>query len=79
MSPDLLDLLAAALDPQLPTRSLDAAIKQVDLWCRMNESVPTVEGVQSAIDVVGRGDEVSVSSITVAVARQMDSHLRQES
>ncbi|MCG8651939.1 MAG: DnaA/Hda family protein [Pirellulales bacterium] len=66
---DLLDLLASGLDSNLPTRSLEAAIKQILLWCRMNESRPSAAAVQSAIDLTGRNEEVSLVSITNAVSR----------
>jgi chromosomal replication initiator protein len=76
---DLLDVLAAGLDPSLPTRSLEAAIKQISLWCRMNQSEPCDEAVQSVIESVGRGGEISLATITQTVSRyfrQKSSDLR---
>ena len=69
ISPELLDILADGLDDQLPVRSLEAALKQISLWCRMHESDPTLEAVQSAIDTVGRPAEISLAMIANAVAK----------
>ena len=79
---DLLDLLAEGLDPNLTARSLLAAVKEIDLWCRMNESGPTIDTIRSVIDTVGRVDEVSLQKITASVAkrfRQKASDLRSSS
>ncbi|TWU57871.1 helix-turn-helix domain-containing protein [Rubripirellula reticaptiva] len=65
----LLEVLHDGLSDNLPARSLEAALKQVSLWCRMHESDPTMEAIQSAIDRLGNVKEVSLSSITNAVAR----------
>ena len=69
IDPDLLGELEKGLEQDLPARSLEAALKQVSLWCRMNDSAPTAEAVQSAIDIVGRTEEVSIASIAAAVAK----------
>jgi len=66
---DLLEILDDGLDPGLPVRSLQAGLKQVSLWCRMNDSPPNLEAVQSAIDIVGRTEEASLATITTAVAK----------
>lgn len=66
---DLLKVLHIGLESQLPARSLEAALKQVSLWCRMHESPPTTTAVQAAIDTVGKCEEVSLGAITAAVAR----------
>ena len=79
---ELLDVLAEGLDAKLTTRALDAAVKEIELWCRMNESVPTLEAIQSVIDTVGRAGEVSLQKITSSVARrfrQKTSDLRSSS
>lgn len=76
---DLLDILADGLDQSLTARSLLAAVKEIDLWCRMNESAPTTETIQYVIDTVGRAGEVSLQKITASVAkrfRQKASDLR---
>lgn len=69
ISPDLLDILEDGLDDRLPVRSLEAALKHVSLWCRMQESEPTLEAVQAAIDTVGRPEEISLAMIASAVAK----------
>jgi chromosomal replication initiator protein len=66
---DLLDVLDDGLDDRLPVRSLEAALKQISLWCRMHESPPTVEAVQSAIDRVGPAEEISLPMIAGAIAK----------
>ncbi|TWU56892.1 Chromosomal replication initiator protein DnaA [Rubripirellula tenax] len=66
---DLLEVLHDGLEDNLPARALEAALKQVSLWCRMHESPPTMEAVQSAINRIGTTEEVSLSSITNSVAR----------
>ncbi len=66
---DLVETLSCGLDTSLPTRSLEAAIKQLALWCRMKDSEPTIDGVRATIELIGKGDEVSLSSITNGVSR----------
>ena len=70
ISSELLDMLDHGLDDHLPVRSLEAALKQVSLWCRMNESEPTIEAVQAAIDTVGLTAETTLPKITAAVAKR---------
>jgi chromosomal replication initiator protein len=65
----LLEVLHRDLDSQLPARSLEAALKQVALWSRMNESPPTMEAVESAIETIGKSEEVSLAEIARVVAR----------
>tara|TARA_R110002049_G_scaffold4601_4_gene31912 strand:+ start:157020 stop:158135 length:1116 start_codon:yes stop_codon:yes gene_type:complete len=82
LSDELLDMLSIGLDPNLTVRSLDAAIKETDLWSRMNETPPTAAAITSVIDTVGRAGEVSLQKITAAVAkrfRQKASDLRSSS
>jgi chromosomal replication initiator protein len=69
IQPDLLDILEDGLDDRLPVRSLEAALKHVSLWCRMHESAVSLEAVQSAIDTVGRPEEISLAMIASAVAK----------
>ncbi|MGI9473146.1 MAG: helix-turn-helix domain-containing protein [Rubripirellula sp.] len=66
---DLLDLLDRGLDARLPARSLEAALKQVALWCRMNDAPPNAEAVQSALEIVGQREEISLASIAISTAR----------
>ena len=65
----LFDLLDRRLEPRLPTRALEAALKQVSLWCRMHDAVPSEDAIISAVAVVGEREEVSLAAIVTAVAR----------
>jgi chromosomal replication initiator protein len=71
IDPQLLDVLNLGLSSSLPARALEAALKQISLWCRMHESAPTIEAVQSAIDIVGRTEEVSLPMIAGAVSKRL--------
>lgn len=66
---DLLGLLSAGLRCDIPVMTLDAAIKQVDLFCRMNQSAVDVAAIQSAINSAGQRDEIDLGKITRTVAR----------
>ncbi len=66
---DLLAILQDGLDDRLPVRSLEAALKQISLWCRMHDSAATLAAVQSAINTVGPAQETSLAMIANAVAR----------
>ncbi len=69
IEPELLEILDSQLDSRLPARSLEASLKQIALWCRMNNSPPTVESVQNAVNVVGKSQELSLAAIAGATAR----------
>ncbi|TWU03737.1 helix-turn-helix domain-containing protein [Neorhodopirellula pilleata] len=69
--PDSWRLLDGGLDAAVTVRELDAAVKQVAMWCRMNESPVCVEAIESAIGKVGAKEEISIKSITSAVARHL--------
>lgn len=69
LSEELLGLLDAGLRTELSVLALDSAIKQVDLFCRMNDSPVDVTAIQSAIDTAGRMDDVDLGKITRIVAR----------
>jgi chromosomal replication initiator protein len=69
ISADLLDILNDGLDDRLPVRSLEAALKQISLWCRMHASEPCLQAIQSAINTVGRPQEISLAMIANAVAK----------
>ncbi len=66
---DLLEKLHEDLDRQLPARSLEAALKQIALWCRMNDLPATIDAVAAAVATVGKAEEVSLASIAAAVAK----------
>ena len=69
MSDELIGLLNAGLRPDVSALALDAAIKQVDLFCRMNQTLPDVPAIQSAIDSAGQRSEIDLGKITRTVAR----------
>jgi len=65
----LFDLLDRKLEPRLPTRALEAALKQVSLWCRMHNAEPNEDAIASAVAVIGEREEVSLAAIGITVAR----------
>ena len=65
----LFDLLDRKLEPRLPTRALEAALKQVSLWCRMHDAEPNEDAIASAVAVIGEREEVSLAAIGLTVAR----------
>ena len=69
VSPRVLDSLSARLEQEVSTRSLEAAVKQIALWCRANQRPAAAEAIQSALEVLGRDEEVSMAEITRAVSR----------
>lgn len=72
---DQLFALASQLQANLPARSLAAVINHLSLWSRMHHSPITASAVESAINQIGRADELSLAEITNAVSR----HFRQKS
>jgi len=66
---DLVDALDRKLEPRIPTRALEAALKHVSLWCRMNEVAPNKEAIDSAIRVASQRQEISVAAISNTVAK----------
>jgi chromosomal replication initiator protein len=66
---DLLEILDAGLDNRSPVRVLEAALKQISLWCRMHDSPPTVAAVQAALDTIGPPRQTSLPMIASAVAK----------
>ncbi len=69
IDPAPLEMLENGLAPDLSLRSLEAVIKQIDLWSRMNNSEPTMEAVQSVLASIGQKRSVSMATITNTVAR----------
>jgi chromosomal replication initiator protein len=68
-SDELLGLLNAGLNPALSVPALQAAIRQVDLYCRMNQCGVGVPAIQSAINAAGQRHEVDLGKITRTVAK----------
>lgn len=66
---DLLDQLDSGLDSSLPARSLEAALKQVALWSRMNDAPANAEAIRSAVEIVGQREEISLASIAIQTAK----------
>lgn len=69
--PDQIAMLDEGLESGLPVRALAAAVQQLSLNCRMNDGSIDESAIQSAIDQVGTRKNVSIGSITTAVARQL--------
>ncbi len=65
----LIEMLDNGLDPTLPVRALSAAIRQVDLWCRMNEAQPCCQAIAYAIESAAPDEEIPLNKITNTVAR----------
>jgi chromosomal replication initiator protein len=66
---ELIQLLHQRIDSRLPARSLESAIKQIGLWCRMHDASPSIEAAEFAIEAVGKTEEISLAEITAAVAK----------
>ncbi|MEM6365316.1 MAG: DnaA/Hda family protein, partial [Planctomycetota bacterium] len=71
VQPEQIAMLDAGLESNLPARALAAAVKQVSLWCRMNESSVDEQAIQAAINQIASRPQVSVKAITTAVARHL--------
>lgn len=69
IDPPLLELLHAGIADDVPPRGLEAAVRQIELWSRMNESVPTIESVETALANVVETRSVTIAAISRAVAR----------
>lgn len=67
----LMDTLNQGLGEKLSVRALDATMKQISLWCRMNNEAVNQAAIESAINTSSQGNEVAMSKITQTVARQM--------
>jgi len=69
--PDTWSLLDGGLHACTTVRELEAAVKQIALWCRMNEADVCAEAVQAATQRSDGKSKASIKSITTAVARQL--------
>ena len=65
----LLNMLDDGLDAEFSVRALEAAIKHINLHCRMRDTGVDADAIQSAIDSCSRCDEIAISKITQSVAR----------
>ncbi|MGB7342686.1 MAG: DnaA/Hda family protein [Pirellulaceae bacterium] len=69
LSEPLLDSLDRGLDDDVAVRALDAALKQVSLWCRMNDAGVCQAAIDSAIGSASNNDDLSLGRICRVVAR----------
>lgn len=69
LSEGLVQFLHRTIDQRLPARSLDAAIKQIALWCRMHDAPASQAALEHAIETFGKSEEISLPEITSVVAR----------
>ncbi|MEO1615441.1 MAG: helix-turn-helix domain-containing protein [Planctomycetota bacterium] len=69
ISDDLLGLLSAGLRSDLSVPALFSAMKQIELFCRMNDCSVNVAAVQAAINANGERNSVDLSTITRTVAK----------
>ncbi|MCM2373206.1 helix-turn-helix domain-containing protein [Aporhodopirellula aestuarii] len=69
--PDTWALLDGGLQSCVTVRELEAGVKQVAMWCRMNDASVCPEAFQSVVGESGEADTISIKSITSAVARQL--------
>ena len=79
---NLVAILDAGLESSIAVRAMEATMKQISLWCRMNESGVTIEAVQQAINGSRQSRDLSMAQITNAVSkyfRLRSSDLRSDS
>ncbi|MDA8743150.1 DnaA/Hda family protein [Rubripirellula amarantea] len=79
---NLIAILDAGLESSISVRAMEATMKQISLWCRMNESQVTIEAVQQAIDGSRQSRDLSMAEITNTVSRYFrlrSSELRSDS
>lgn len=69
--PDSWRMLDGGLQSAVTVRELEAAVKQVAMWCRMNESPVGAAAIEAALGSAGKKEPISIKSITTAVARQL--------
>ena len=70
VSDTLLAELNSGLESPLPCRALEAAVKQLSLWCRMRDLPVNSEAIRGAIEVVGKSQDLSPAIIAGVVARR---------
>jgi len=67
--PSLIELLSTGLPDDLTPRALEGCIKQISLWCRMNDQPIGTDAIQAGLDSVCRQNELAIGDISKAVAR----------
>lgn len=65
----LIEILDDGLAENVSAGSIQAAVRHVELECRMRETSPGIDEIQSAIDATDTRKEVSLTAITRAVGR----------
>lgn len=70
LGPEELDLLADGLDAELPARRLEAAIAQVELYCRMKACPPSVQAVRAAIGALQTNHDLSTDQVAKMISRR---------
>ena len=69
LSAEMIQLLNAGLRADIPANALDAAIKQIDLHCRMHDCEVDPAAIQSAINESCQRDLIDLPTITRTVAK----------
>ena len=69
LEPELIAVLNAGLESSISVRVLNATMKQIRLYCTVNQCDVGIEAVQSAISDAHRKQDISLASITNSVAR----------
>ncbi len=65
-----LELLADGLDAELPARRLEAAIAQVELYCRMKACSPDIHAIRAAIAAVQTCHDLSTDQVAKVISRR---------
>jgi chromosomal replication initiator protein len=69
LDPSLIEILDQGLAGNVPARSLQAAVRHVELECRMRNSSPGIDEIQAAINATDSRKELAMTDIARAVAR----------
>lgn len=69
LSSDLIEILDEGLPNELSIRELESCVKQISLWCRMNNRPVGIDAIQSVMDSHQGKSELSISMITRCVAK----------
>lgn len=65
-----LDLLCSGLPEEISARQMEAAVRHLELWCRMKATRPTMAAIRSAIDCVEPVSEISTDQVAKTIARR---------
>ena len=67
----LIETLSNALGDRASVRMMSGVIKQIDLWCRMNDSSPCKSAIDAAMHDIQPEGAVPIARIAQAIARAM--------